>query len=156
MLDEIPSRLIGLLQVTLVTIGIYFYLHFKKLYITPDNLLQVESKIVRYMDLALMEYVSTDTCAMTDLTIQPLQNQASLWGLHDEVSVVNARQASSGAASVMAFQIFSRKFLVPRKTDPLKPRKSCNMGLRDTYIIFFIKLMSISARNVLSESGFQA
>ena len=83
------------------------------------------------MDLAFLESVSTDASAMIDPAIQPLQNKASLWGLYDEVSVVNAKQASSTAEFVTTFQIFSRRSLVPRKTDPLKSWKSCNMGLRN-------------------------
>ena len=86
------------------------------------------------MDLALLESVSTDASAVTVSVIQPLQNQTSLWGSHEEVSIANARKASSASGSVAALQIFCRESLVPRKTGPLKPFKSCNMGLRNTNI----------------------
>ena len=52
------------------------------------------------MDLAFLESVSTDASAMTNPAIQPLQNQAILWGLRAKFSVVNARQATSAVASV--------------------------------------------------------
>jgi hypothetical protein len=61
-------------------IATYFNLRFKKLYITPSDLLQVEGIIARDMDLAFLESVSTDASAMTDPAIKPLQNQGSLWG----------------------------------------------------------------------------
>ena len=52
------------------------------------------------MDLILLESVSTDTSTVTVTVIQPLHNQASLWGSHDEVSVVNAKQDLPAAESV--------------------------------------------------------
>jgi hypothetical protein len=110
-----PSRLIGLIQITLVMIAIYLNPRFKKLY-TPDNLLQIESRKARDKDLALLDSVSADASAMTILVIHPLQNQASLWVSNDIVSVVNARSASSAAASVTTFQIFNKEFLGRRKS----------------------------------------
>ena len=77
-LDKIPSRLIGLVQITLVTIATYLNQSFKNLYIAPEDLLQVESKISRDMDIALLESVSTDASDMAVPVIQPLQNQVSL------------------------------------------------------------------------------
>ena len=69
-LDKIPSRLH--IQTTLVMISTYFSLRLKKLYITPDDLLQANSKMERDMDLTFLESVSTDVSAMTDPAIQPL------------------------------------------------------------------------------------
>jgi len=53
-------------------ISTYFSLRLKKLYITPDDLLQANSKMERDMDLTFLESVSTDVSAMTDPAIQPL------------------------------------------------------------------------------------
>ena len=59
----------------------------------------------------MLESMSTEASAVKVTVIQPLQNQASLSGLHGEASLVNARHASPAAASVTALQIYGRKFL---------------------------------------------
>ena len=126
------------------------------MYISPYDLLQVESKIADEINLALpaAESRSEDSSTIAVPAMQLYQNQASLWGSHDEVVIVNARHASTAAEYIMALQNFNREPIVSRKTDPLNWWKSRVMESHNLYEVAK-KFMSVPATCVLSESVFQ-
>ena len=130
LLNKMDCRFISLGQVTPVAIVPYLDPRFKKMYISPDDLLQVESDITNEIDLALLaaESQSEDTSTNAVPVMQSYQNQASLWGSHDEVLIVNAGHASTAAKCIMALQTFNREPTVSRETCPLKTWKSHAMG----------------------------
>lgn len=139
-----------------MTIATYLDPRFKKMYISPDDLVSVEGKIAREMDLALLsaESVAAGTSTVTNPARQHRQAHDSLWGSHDEVLVVNSGRGSTAAESIMALQLFNRESVVPRKTDPLKWWNSRNMGSQKYLYEVAMKFMSVPATSVPSERVF--
>lgn len=82
-------------QVTPVMIDTYLDPRLRKMYISPDDLPQTESKTERDMELPLLaaQSVSVDASTMPVPVIQTQGYQASFLGSHDEVLVVEVRQA---------------------------------------------------------------
>ena len=156
LLNKMHCRFISLGQVTPVAIATYLDPRFKKMYISPDDLLQVESKIANEIDLALLaaESRSEDTSTIAVPAMQSYQNQASLWGSHDEVLIVNAGHASTAAEYIMALQTFNREPIVSRETCPLKWWKSRAMGSQKHLYEVAMKFMSVPATSVPSERVF--
>ena len=156
LLNKIYCRIIGLGQVTPVAIATYLDPRFKKMYISPDDLLQVENKIANEIDLALLaaESRSDDTSTTTVSTMQSYQNQASLWGSHDEVLIVNAGHASTAAEYIMALQTFNREPTFPKETCPIKWWKYPAMRSQKHMYEVAMKSMSRSATSVPSERVF--
>jgi hypothetical protein len=124
------------------------------MYISPDDLLQIENKIANEIDLAFLaaESRSDDTSTTTVSTMQSYQNQASLWGSRDEVLIVNAGHASTAAEYIMALQTFNREPTVSRETRPLKWWKYRAMGSQKHLYEVAMKFMSVLATSVPSET----
>jgi hypothetical protein len=126
------------------------------MYISPDDVLQVENKIANEIDLGLLaaESRSEDTSTTTVSAMQSFQNPVSLWGSHDEVLIVNAGHASIAAEYIMGLQTFNREQIVPRETCPLKLWKYRALGSQKHLYEVAIKFMSVPATSVPSERVF--